>query len=49
MKLNGTSNQITGPNAGGPRLFAIPTSLTTRVGQFRRSATQRVFRERWHF
>ena len=27
-------NQITGPNAGGPRQFSIPTPLAARVGQF---------------
>jgi hypothetical protein len=27
-------NQITGPNAGGPRRFSIPTLLAARVGQF---------------
>jgi hypothetical protein len=30
------SNQITGPNAGGPRQLPIPTSLAARVGQFHR-------------
>lgn len=35
MKL---PNLITGPNAGGPRQFPIRTSLTARVGQFRRWA-----------
>ena len=29
-----TANEITGPNAGGPRQFPIPTPLTARVGQF---------------
>lgn len=27
-------NKITGPNAGGPRQFPIPTPLAARVGQF---------------
>lgn len=27
-------NQITGPNAGGPRQFSVRTPLTARVGQF---------------
>ena len=27
-------NQITGPNAGGPRQFPIRTSLAIRAGQF---------------
>ena len=31
------SNQITGPNAGGPRQFPIRTPLAARVGQFGRS------------
>jgi hypothetical protein len=31
-------NQITGPNAGGPREFPIPAPLTACVGQFGRSA-----------
>jgi hypothetical protein len=31
-------NKITGPNAGGPRQFPIPTPLAARVGQFWRSA-----------
>jgi hypothetical protein len=31
-----THNQITGPNAGGPRQFPIRTSLTACVGQFYR-------------
>ena len=30
----GMSNKITGPNAGGPRQFPIPTPLAARVGQF---------------
>jgi hypothetical protein len=30
-------NQITGPSAGGPRQFPIPTPLAARVGQFCRS------------
>ena len=38
-------NQITGPNAGGPREFPIRTPLTARVGQFRRSATPHISRE----
>jgi len=33
-----TPNQITGPNAGGPRQLPVPTPLTARVGQFCRSA-----------
>jgi hypothetical protein len=33
----GMPNQITGPNAGGPRQFPIRTPLTARVGQFWRS------------
>jgi len=28
------TNQITGPNAGGPRQLAIRTPLAARVGQF---------------
>ena len=36
--MNRSPNKITGPNAGGPRQFAIPTSLAARVGQFWRSA-----------
>jgi len=32
-----TPNQITGPNAGGPRQFPIRTPLAARVGQFWRS------------
>jgi hypothetical protein len=35
------SNQITGPNAGGPRQLPIRTSLTAPVGQFWRSALVR--------
>jgi len=37
--MRGTPNQITGPNAGGPRQFPILTPLAARVGQFWRSAT----------
>lgn len=33
------ANQITGPNAGGPRSFPIPTPLAARVGQFGRYPT----------
>jgi hypothetical protein len=29
-------NQITAPNAGGPRQLPMPTSLAARVAQFRR-------------
>jgi hypothetical protein len=29
-----TPNQITGPNAGGPRPFPTRTPLAARVGQF---------------
>jgi hypothetical protein len=35
-------NQVTGPNAGGPRQFTIQTPLAARVGQFWRSALSRV-------
>ena len=37
-------NQITGPNAGGPRQSPIPTPLAARVGQFCRWAVTRVMR-----
>ena len=33
-----TANQITGPNAGGPRQLAIQTPWAARVGQLGRSA-----------
>jgi hypothetical protein len=29
-----TPDKITGPNAGGPHQFPIPTPLIARVGQF---------------
>jgi len=32
--MNRKPNQITGPNAGGPRQVPIPTPLAARVGQF---------------
>ena len=34
-----TANQITGPNAGGPRQFPIRTPLAARIGQFWRWAS----------
>jgi hypothetical protein len=37
------SNQITGPNAGGPRQFPIRTSLAARAGQFCRWPMKRAF------
>ena len=33
-----TPNQVTAPNAGGPRQFPIRTSLAARIGQFYRWA-----------
>ena len=32
------THEITGPNAGGPRQFPIPTPLAARAGQFWRWA-----------
>lgn len=34
--MKSSPNQISGPNAGGPRELPIPTPLTARVGQFHR-------------
>ncbi|MCW5550576.1 MAG: hypothetical protein KIS67_00280 [Verrucomicrobiae bacterium] len=34
MNTKKMPNQVTGPNAGGPRQLPIPTSLAARVGQF---------------
>jgi hypothetical protein len=36
----GAPNQITGPNAGGPRQFPIRTLLAARAGQFHRYVPQ---------
>jgi len=36
--MSQSANKVTGPNAGGPRQFPIPTPLAARVGQFWRWA-----------
>ena len=38
-----TPNQITGPNAGGPRQFPTPAPQAARVGQFWRSVKEARF------
>ena len=44
MSTRRAANQITGPNAGGPRQFPIRTPRAARVGQFWRWAKVRLHR-----